>query len=246
MGAIVMGGKGQVGNAIANILENHGQDVAILDKGFRPKAWPKESVLHVCIPHSKEFVRDVKSEMSRYSPSLVIVHSTVPVGTTRKLGQMTAHSPVRGQHDRLEWSLLRFMKYVAGTTKKSGKRAFDHLQASGFPVTLWGKPEDTELMKMLCLSRYLNDLAFYESAYQICLNNKVSPAFMLQWTDSYNDGYAGSKYVRPRFDFPRGKVGGHCVMPVSKMLATQTKHNFLRRNIEVFEAPPIDDAEALA
>lgn len=237
MKTIVMGGLGQVGKAIANIIDRHGEKAAILDKDFRPAVWSKFDVLHVCIPYSKDFVKIVKAEIFRYKPKLTIVHSTVPVGTTRKLGPMTAHSPVRGQHDRLEESLMRFVKYVGGTTKKAGTLAAEHLHGNGFPAYMLGKPEDTELLKLLCLSRYLNDLAFYETAYQLCIDYKVSPAFMLNWTDSYNDGYEGTKYIRPRFDFPRGKVGGHCVMAVSKMLAEQTGDKWLERNIALFEKP---------
>ncbi len=235
LNAIVMGGKGQVGGAIANILENHGVKCAILDIGFRPKAYPKNAFLHVCIPYSDDFVRVVKSEILRYKPAMTIIHSTVPVGTTRKIGQRTAHSPVRGQHDRLEWSLLKFVKYIGGTTKNYAAMAETHLSSCGLKTVVWGKPEDTELMKMLCLSRYLNDLSFYETAYQICVDYKVSPAFMLQWTTSYNEGYAGTRYTRAALDFPRGKPGGHCVLPVSKMLYKQTKCDFLGKNISVFD-----------
>lgn len=238
--AIVLGGKGQVGGAIAEILSEHGTRLSVVDLGLRPKTWEKKSVLHVAIPYSKEFVTVVKSEIKRYKPSLVIVHSTVPVGTTRQLGEMVAHSPVRGQHNDLKYSIMRFIKYVAGVTRVAGQRAFKHLHANGFPAYLWGKPEETELMKLLCLSRYLNDLALYEKAYQLCVDFKVAPNRMLDWTDSYNDGYAKSKYVRPSFTFPMGKVGGHCVMSVSKMLQAQTKDGWLAKNIRLFEPEGID------
>lgn len=233
MQTIVMGGKGQVGTAITNILKNHGHKVQVLDLDVRPKH-PAE-VLHVAIPYSKDFVWLVKRAIKNYGPKLVIIHSTVPVGTTRRIGSFAAHSPCRGQHDNLEFGLLRFVKYVAGVTKKSAKMAFEHLKASGFPVFQWAKPEDTELMKLLCLSRYLNDLAFYEVAHGICKGMKVSPGLLNHWTDTYNDGYMYSKFMRPELTFPNGVAGGHCVMPVSKMLAEQTDHPWLRKNVAVFE-----------
>ncbi len=229
-----MGGAGQVGGAIASILKGHGNRVEVLDIKVKPR-FPAD-IMHVAIPYSKDFLKIVRAAVKRYKVKLVIVHSTVPIGTTRQLGPMSAHSPVRGQHDNLEWSLLRFIKYVAGTTKKAGDMAFSHLQSNGFPVFQWAKPEDTELMKQLCLSRYLNDLAFYETAYQVCVDKKVSPGLMLHWTDTYNDGYMNTKYMRPQFNFPRGVVGGHCVMPVSKMLYEGTNNKFLGRNIELFES----------
>jgi hypothetical protein len=239
MKVIVMGGLGQVGSALAGILEDHRCRVYILDKkeDFRP---PKGNVefLHVTVPWHDKFVETVKRVKHEYQPKWIIVHSTVPVGTTRKIGYNAIHSPVRGQHDDLEHGLQRFMKYVAGVTEEGTKAAYTHLKTAGIPAEKWTSPEETELNKLLCLSRYLNDLAFYETAFRISKKFKVSPARMIQWTYSYNDGYANSKYTRPEFTFPMGVVGGHCVMPVSKILANQTQDAWLRRNIKLFTSHP--------
>ncbi len=44
-----------------------------------------------------------------------------------------------------------------------------------------------------------------------------------------------SKYMRPQLYFPNGVAGGHCVMPVSKMLAYQTDNPWLYHNIAIFD-----------
>jgi hypothetical protein len=93
----------------------------------------------------------------------------------------------------------------------------------------------TELCKLLCLSRYLNDIAFYQTTDGLCNKFYVNRSFVNEWNKTYNIGYKGTKWVRPILDFPGGKVGGHCVMPVSKMLAEQTGDGFLQRNIDLFE-----------
>jgi len=55
----------------------------------------------------------------RYRPSVVVVHSTVPVGTTRALltasGLPVVHSPVRGKHVKMAEELLHYVKFVGAT-----------------------------------------------------------------------------------------------------------------------------------
>ncbi len=233
-----MGGCGQIGTAVANILQDHNHDVYIMDKKdelLEPPKNKKYGFMHVCIPYSDYFLDNVRRAIRAYDPTYVIVHSTVPVGTTRRIGAYAAHCPVRGQHPHLEEGIQKFLMYIGAHNEKTRAAVKAHLQGVRIRVETWSKPESTELAKQLCLSRYLNDLAFHETAYKACQKFGVPPIHVLEWTWSYNDGYAGTKYVRPELTFPMGKVGGHCVMPVSKMLANQTQYRFFRRNIEVFD-----------
>lgn len=238
MAEIVMGGMGQVGSALVEILQENGKDVFILDKAdddLEPPERLKYDFLHVTIPFGDYFLTTVKNAVRKYDPAFVIVHSTVPVGTTRQIGSFAAHSPVRGNHPNLKDGLLKFVKYVGAHNAKTRMECGDHLSKLGMNVELCNKAEDTELMKLLCLSRYLNDLAFYETAFKACKKYGVAPINMVQWTYTYNDGYKGTKYVRPELTFPMGKVGGHCVVPVSKMLYHQTGYKFFKKNLEVFD-----------
>lgn len=240
MKVLIMGGWGKVGRAVGHIVEQkYGCGASlILDKTAPLPKKQKVDFLHVCIPFSKTFVQDVKRAMKSYPPKYVIVHSTVKVGTTRKLGDNAAHSPIRGQHDELTDSTKRFVKYVGGNTDKTGKQCKTHIESLGLNVALWGKSEETELMKLLCLSRYLNDLSYYETAYNICNRFKVPPERLQEWTSTYNQGYKdGSKghFSRPELRYPHGVAGGTCVLPVSKMLFEQTNSDWLKRNIETFQ-----------
>jgi hypothetical protein len=232
-----MGGLGQVGSAIVSLLEDKRRRVYILDSAEEMEA-PKNvayDFLHVCIPYGDDFVRQVKRQVLSYNPRFVVVHSTVPVGTTRSIGSYAAHSPVRGQHPNLKDGILKFTKYVGAHNEKTRSAVVTHLRELGIQAEAWSKAEDTELMKGLCLSRYLNDLAFYETAFKACKKFGVAPIRLVQWTNTYNDGYYGTKHQRPELTFPMGKVGGHCVMPVSKMLAGQTGYKFFRKNLDVFD-----------
>lgn len=231
-----MGGKGQVGTALCEILEANRVDPYALDKegDFEPPPNLKYTFLHVTIPYTDLFFYHVRRAIKKYDPEFVVVHSTVPVGTTRRFGSFAAHSPVRGQHPNLKDGLLKFTKYVGAHNDKTRIAVLNHLRELRMTAEGWSKAEDTELMKELCLSRYLNDLAFYETGFKACKKFGVAPIRMVQWTNSYNDGYAGTRYVRPELTFPMGKVGGHCVMPVAKMLSSQTGYKFFKKNLDVF------------
>jgi UDP-N-acetyl-D-mannosaminuronate dehydrogenase len=231
-----MGGCGKVGTAVDLALKGSGINSFVLDKDgeYKPKVGLLYKFMHVCIPWSRDFHRDVRMEMKRYDPKFVVVHSTVPVGTTRRLGYNAAHSPVRGQHNNLDNSIKKFVKYVAGVTPRTTNAVAEHLSECGIAVKKWSKPEETEIMKQLCLSRLLNDLSFYEVAHKICDENGVPPSRLFDWTWTYNDGYRGSIYTRPELTFPYGKAGGTCVRPVSEMLYKHTKHPWLKRNLDLF------------
>lgn len=231
---LVMGGKGTVGGALVDVFQRGSGRVYILDKGLTPIIETRVDFLHVAIPYTDNFVSEVKEIKETYAPRWIVIHSTVPVGTTRKIGVCAAHSPVRGQHNDLSDSLLRFPKYVGSQTLESENAVLKHFGDFGVPVIGFPSPESTELAKLLCLSRYLNDLAFYEVAHRLCTKFNVPPDIVKSWTSTYNSGYKDTKWVRPNLEFPRGYIGGTCVLPVSEMLAEQADDPWLKKNVEIF------------
>ena len=210
----ILGGAGAVGSAIAEALSGH-YSVQILDVK-QPQEPQPCGVLHVALRWSDDFLATVLDCIHATKPSLVIVHSTVPVGTTRRLGENAVHSPVRGQHDLLGPSLYWFVKYVAGPQAAAAKA---HLEEAGLRCDIADtRPETTELAKLLCLSRLLSDLAWYEFASQQCAALGVSRDFLHCWTRSYNSGYGDARFTRAELQFPDGAVGGHCVWQGSTLL----------------------------
>jgi hypothetical protein len=232
---IIMGGKGQVGQALDTIMREQGLVPQILDIDTPdPTRFHCSAILHVCIRYSETFVEEVRRVAEKYNATLIIIHSTLPVGTTRKFGANAVHSPIRGQHHDLKSAIQRFKKYVAGVTPEATQRAAEHLRNIGLNVHVWEKPEETELMKLLCLARFLNDIAFYEFAYKTCLKFDVPTYPFYSWTESYNEGYAKTGFERPNLNFPFGHIGGHCVMPGTKMLYEQTADPWLKKSIDLF------------
>lgn len=73
--------------------------------------------LHVCIPYSDNFVDQICECIEKETPKNVIIHSTVQVGTTRKIMEKSGlinicHAPVRGVHPNLREGLRTFPMYI--------------------------------------------------------------------------------------------------------------------------------------
>ena len=234
MKVLVMGGKGLVGQALVKALGSV-YEVEIVDLDGKP-AVSKFDILHVAIPFQGDFQVKVTQLAREYKVDNIIVHSTVPTGTTRGISVNAVHSPILGQHDNLEESIFRFTKWVGCASAISGRHACSHMQNAGLDARILGKTEDTETLKLLCLARYLHDLAFYENAEKIMGQFKgVEKNLLFKWNNAYNEGYKGTKFVRSNLSFPNGKIGGKCVAQNTKLLFDLTKNEMLKRDLETFK-----------
>ena len=81
-------GMGEIGSALHSVLsETYGIDtVYSYDITNGKKVFPEEvDILHICIPYSEDFVDIVREYEGDCLPSFIVVHSSVPVGTTAKI-----------------------------------------------------------------------------------------------------------------------------------------------------------------
>jgi hypothetical protein len=233
MKVLVMGGAGKVGTALVNALKN-AHEVQIVEVNSKPEV-QKFDVLHVAIPWQGDFVSKVNAVVKEFKVGLVINHSTVPTGTTKAIGPDAVHSPILGQHDDLDNEIYRFPKWVGASNEKAGRLAASHLATAGMDARIMGTPNDTETLKLLCLFRYLNDLAFYETAATVLDGLKVNKNLLNVWTKAYNEGYKGTKFSRSILSFPNGAVGGACVAQNSKLLYTLTQNDWIKNALELFK-----------
>ncbi len=205
-------GKGEVGTALYNILgEVH--NTAAVDKvdNFSSPVSENPDIIHICFPYFDGFEKEVQAYQKRYSPSYTVIHSTVPVGTSRSLGAI--HSPVRGKHPNLEKSLLTFEKYLAG---QGIDELADYFRQAGIEPVLIRKQETAELAKILSTTRYGMMIEIAKETEQLCNEYDVpfSEVYTL-WEQGYNEGYKKldmSHVVRPILQPQQKKIGGHCVL----------------------------------
>ena len=232
-------GTGEVGSAIYKIQKEQNKKVGsvdIADKDFQKKLLEyKAETLHITFPYfnKKQFVNSFKAYIRNFEPSLVIIHSTVPVGTTDVLGKIfddifIVHSPVRGQHPNLYESLKYFVKYIGTDDDMAYEIAKDELK--GMPVKRMKSAKTSELAKLLCTSYYGVCISWHREMKKMC--DKFGVDFGEAVTDlnkTYNKGYKKFRpnVIRPVLTPPEGKCGGHCVIPNKKLLSAQYKSEFL-------------------
>lgn len=215
-------GYGEIGRAIAKFYKNPKIKDLKRDDGLEGA-----EILHICIPWSDKFVDIVKKEIKKINPKLTIIHSTVAPGTTKKLGGMIVHSPVRGVHPKLHEGIKTFVKYIGADDKKAGELAKKHLISLGIKTEVFYSSTTTELGKILDTTYYGVIIAWHKEMKYIC--EKLEVDFEKSVTDfnkTYNEGYAklGKKNViRPVLYVDSKPIGGHCVVPNAKMLNKYSK-----------------------
>jgi len=183
-------------------------------------------VLHICIPGELRcFVDIVRMYIKDFGPLLTMIHSTVPVGTTRRVaygGLPVVHSPVRGKHPKMDEGIRAYTKYVGGLSKYDIKFAVQVLDSYGLNGMPMGTPEATEIAKILSTTRYGVNLIFADMQKELLDSMGLDYTRVVKdWERSYNlglDKVNMPQYKRPVLDPPNGYIGGHCVYENSKIL----------------------------
>jgi len=206
-------GAGEVGKSLYKVLKNY-HKIDIRDK--KNQYLNKYEILHICFPYSKSFINYVKKYQNIYNPKYTIIHSTVPVGTSRKC--KAYHSPIRGKHPFLEKSIKIFVKYLAPKNTFLKK----YFEKASIKIEMFDKPETTELLKILSTTYYAWNIIFCKEAKKLC--DKLKLNFNEVYTKankSYNEGYkklGKTNVIRPILKPIPGKIGGHCLIPNCKLL----------------------------
>ena len=211
---IVVVGLGEVGKPLYELISKHHKTVGI-DISPPPADIKNVDVLHICFPFQiKDFVGETARYAELFTPRLVIINSTVAVGTTRAVAERTripvAYSPVRGKHARMLQDLQRYAKFIGAPNRMSAEKAAGHFASLGLNTKILSTPEAAEIAK-------LTETTFF--------------GLMIAWAqevERYADQFGGSYdeivsfyeeigFFPPVKYFP-GVIGGHCVMPNIELL----------------------------
>jgi UDP-N-acetyl-D-mannosaminuronate dehydrogenase len=219
-------GLGEIGRPLVEVLSRV-HPVEGIDLPPRNVAGPIH-FMHVCYPGNiPDFPGETAKYVRRYEPAIVVIHSTVPVGTTRAVEAVVSvpvlHSPVRGKHADMVEELLRYVKFVGGTDPNAVAQAEAHFQCAGMKTRRLSSPEATELAK-LTETTYLGLLiAFAQDVDRMARATRVP-------YDDVASFYEEIGYLPPVRYFP-GIIGGHCVMPNVALL----KRTFESRLLDAVE-----------
>lgn len=206
-------GAGEVGTAVHAVLSRTHETVL---RDIDPVD-DTADVLDVCIPWQADFVDQVQRYADHHQADLVVVHSTVPVGTCDANGWV--HSPVRGRHPNLADGVATFRKHFGGA--RSLEAVVDWIDAD-VPVLAHPRGADTEAGKLWELVQYGLQIRVEKAIHAWCEKHDVDPEIAYRgMAQSYNEGYeqlGEHQFVRPVLDHVPGPIGGHCVVPMARLL----------------------------
>lgn len=213
-------GYGEVGQALEKVLSKK-YHVDIQDPGKLKSALPlKVHVMHICIPYSDTFETTVNVARKVWEPEVVIVHSTVPVGTCDKLG--VVHSPIRGVHPNLAEGIRTFVKYFGSADQTKLNMAAAVFFQLGIEVVIYPNAKTTEALKLWDTTQYGWNILLNKAIAKWCEDKNIP--FDVVYTHAnmtYARGYArlGMQHViRPILKLVRGPIGGHCIVQNAQLL----------------------------
>lgn len=218
-------GLGEVGSALHEILQA-AFEVFTYDIGRSQelRIVSGVKVLHICFPYSSSFIDKVKEYCEALRPEYVVIHSTVPVGTTRQCGKDFVHSPIRGKHPKLAESIKVFAKFFGGQYAKEVAAIFEQI---GIQTVVAEKSEETEAMKLWDTEIYREAILLNRKIYQYCAKGGLN--FDIVYTlanKTYNEGYSkmgNPEYAKYILKYTEGPIGGHCVEPNHHLLNERFK-----------------------
>ena len=229
----VVVGLGEIGSPISKLLEKkslvvgYDLDKKLMDlKKFKKLENIDTLFLHVCIPHTKNFKKNVLQLIKKFKPEIVVIHSTISPNTTYSLQSVCdipiMYSATRGVHKRMLTDLKRYTKYFAisknAPKKKMAITEFKKsMKLCNVQTKQMEKPETLELAKIICDTSYLGWLINYAQ-----LSNMIA----IQYNVNYDEMWSFSDEIhellgnRPKL-YP-GFIGGHCVIPNLDLMHNQT------------------------
>lgn len=211
-------GAGEIGKSLQNVLMSSENPTRLL--GYHTEKYTnfEPEIIHICFPYSDEFIKEVKRYQKIYKPKYTIIHSTVPVGTSRQLNAI--HSPIIGIHPNLESGIRTFPKYLSG---EQASEVADYFRRVGLKIYLFDKQETTELMKILDTTFYGVCVEYTKDVKKQCEKYGVPFEAWTIYCNNYNIGYTKLGYpefVRPNLVPIMTQIKGHCVLPNTKLLDT--------------------------
>jgi hypothetical protein len=252
MQSVLVVGLGEIGGTVFDVLKEscnfrlYGVDVdgAKMEEAgaIEPPKDNSVDVIDICIPvpNKKKFLEISQDYIEKYRPKLTIINSTVPIGTTVELyklcGGLIAHSPCRGVHKNREYmkkEFKRWTKYVGGATPEAGRAAQEHFELAGLKTKQLANCSDTEFAKLFETTYRTWMIVFFQKMNRLARKySKTNPDLKIDFDESVDfiEDTHRQRHDRPVM-FP-DVIGGHCLLPNSKLMLGELEPEMLKLIIE--------------
>ncbi|MCS7111359.1 MAG: GDP-mannose dehydrogenase [Ignisphaera sp.] len=224
MDKVVVIGLGEVGRAVYHILKSsmkyeiYGYDIDPSKTLNKYEELPQQvDLLHITFPYSGKFTEQVCGYVERFRPKMVVIHSTVVPGTTRKIFQKinitTVFSPVRGKHPNLVKHLYFWPKWIVSLPSSEVEKAVQHLNLAGFKVRVYkGAPESIELAKLWETVYRAIMIASWQEIHRVARIYGAEIEAIAEFIGEVH------KVLGDRPIYYPDHIGGHCLIPNTKIL----------------------------
>jgi len=168
----------------------------------------KYDMIHICVPYLNETQFDDIVKPYTKLTNIVVIHSTVAPGTSKRLG--CVYSPVRGVHHDMLNCLQWFSKFYSGPESIEFQKRFPNCVCVPDSTKLERtKVVDTTLYGVyMAVQRYIDDHHPIYWQFEHELHQRYGNRPIL-----YND---------------RKPIGGHCVVPNLDLLGDDFLRNLIK------------------
>jgi len=221
MKSILIVGYGEVGKPLFEVARGVYDNVQWIDVQNKDID-SNPDVMHICFPESNqgEFVSSSARYITRFSPQLVLIESTVTPGTTHRIQReigikvLLCHSPVRGNMvEGMKTGLLQYTKFIGPTSHEAGVLAKTYYESLGLRTHICSSPIETELGKLFETTYRGLMMSWFQEIHRICKHFEAQYDQVVEFVGSTE---REGKQSRPVFH--PGVIGGHCIIPNAEKL----------------------------
>jgi UDP-N-acetyl-D-mannosaminuronate dehydrogenase len=230
---IIVMGLGEVGKPLYEIIKAsttifsvYGYDIKDSISPYKLDELPKNpDYLHIAYPYSEYFVEDTLKYVESLKPRRLVIHSTVIPQTTHTLYERTkipvAYSPVRGKHPNIKRHLMFWSKWISSYPTEEVQSFAEHLLKIGFNVKIAENPETLELAKLFETTYRAIMIAAWQEIHRLSVRFHADLSKIAEFIAE------GHEVLHDRPVFYPDYIGGHCLIPNTKLLATIDHNNTL-------------------
>jgi len=220
----VVAGLGEIGKPISQLIS---KEVLTIDYDINSKLYDIKKlqkykkivteILHICIPFTENFIKNVKFLHKEFNPECIVIHSTISPFTTKKIQSELRipiiYSATRGVHQRMLNDLRKYTKFFAIEPKAPRASwaiaTYSKLfKKCGVKTKKLSNPKTLEIAKIVVDTSYYGWLINYaQLSNMIAIKNNIDYDEMWSFADEIH------KFLGNRPKMYPGYIGGHCVVP---------------------------------
>ena len=229
----VIVGLGEIGLPIMKAIS---KSTPVVGYDINPKLVDKKLIkknskfttkfLHICIPFSKKFEKQVVDIAKKFSPQGIVIHSTIKPYTTQKLQKKLSipviYSATRGVHKRMLSDLKKYTKFYALESKApranwASSSYANLMKKCNIKTKKMSNPITLELAKILVDTSYYGWLINYAQ-----LSNMIAIQHNVNYDEMWTFADEIQKLLKNRPKMFPGFIGGHCVIPNLDLISDKT------------------------